>query len=125
MPSGQSRAPEDSCSLVRAAIKERRPIVAAYEGRRRLLCVHKLGWNRERQLRVLCYQYAGESQSGLGPVGAPENWRCLAVEKLSDVELLEALWQTAPNHSRPQTCIDEIDIDVEDYPERQEPQNGH
>jgi hypothetical protein len=43
-------------------------------------------------LRVLCYQYAGESQSGLGPVGAPQNWRCLAVEKLSDVELLEAPW---------------------------------
>jgi hypothetical protein len=125
LQAGQSQPPEESYSLVRAAIRGRRPIAAVYEGCKRLLCAHKLGWNKDGQLRVLCYQYAGESQSGLGPAGAPENWRCLAIEKLSDVELLETPWQTATNHSRPQTCIEDIDIDVEDYPERQEPQNGH
>ena len=99
--------------------------MAVYEGRKRLLCAHKAGWNKDRQLRVLCYQYAGERQSGLGPVGALGNWRCLAIEKISYVELLEAPWRTAPNRSRPQTCIEDVDVDVEDYPERQEPQNGH
>jgi hypothetical protein len=36
-----------------------------------------------KQLRVLCYQYGGESRSGLDPVGSPANWRCVALEKLS------------------------------------------
>src|SRR5258705_10872749 len=28
----------------------------------------------------------------------PANWRCIAVEKLSGVELLDGSWRTAPNH---------------------------
>ena len=61
----------------------------------------------------LCYQYAGESSSGLQAAGSAANWRCLALEKLSRVELLEGAWYTAPNHSRPQTCIAEVDVDAE------------
>jgi hypothetical protein len=61
---------------------------------------HKLGRNREWQLRVLCYQYGGEIQSGLHLVGSPANWRCVALEKLSRIELVEGPWRTAPNHSR-------------------------
>ena len=29
-----------------------------------------------------------ESESGLGPVGSPENWRCVVFDKLRRVELL-------------------------------------
>jgi hypothetical protein len=72
----------------------------------------------------LCYQYGGDSESGLQPAGSPANWRCIAVEMLSTVELLEGPWFTAPNHSRPASCIAEADIDAEDYPERN-PQKGH
>src|SRR5215831_12897906 len=39
---------------------------------------------------------------------------CIAVEKLSRVELLEGAWHTAPNPSRPQTCVAEVDVDAED-----------
>src|SRR6266536_5143683 len=41
----------------------------------------------------------------------------LAVENLSDVELLDGPWQTAENHSRPQNCIDEVKLDVNDFPD--------
>ena len=94
----------------------RRPIAARYRGRSRLLCPHLLGWNKQRRLQVLCYQYGGDSESGLQPAGAPANWRCLAVANLSYVELLHGPWQTAENHSRPQTCIEEVELDVDDYP---------
>jgi hypothetical protein len=87
---------------------------ALYHGRRRLLCPHRLGRNGEGQLRVLCYQYGGESDSGLERAGSPANWRCIVLEKLSQVELLEGTWRTAPNHSRPQTCVAIADIDAED-----------
>ena len=38
--------------------------------------------------RVLCYQYCGGSQSGLEISGSPANWRCLVLEKFSNVKLL-------------------------------------
>ena len=102
----------------------RRPIAAVYQGRPRLLCPHRLGRNEEKQLRVLCYQYGGESESGLEPrEDSPANWRCLALEKLSGVKLLDGAWRTALNHARPQTCVAEVDVDAEDYPEGA-PQKG-
>jgi hypothetical protein len=72
---------------------------------------------------VLCYQYGGESASGLGPPGSPSNWRCIALEELSKVKLLRGPWRTAPNHSRPASCIIDPHVDAEDYPVR-DPQQG-
>src|SRR6202040_202158 len=96
----------------------KRPIEATYQGRLRLFCPQRLGRNRAGRPRVLCYQYGGESQSGLQPVGSPANWCCVELEKLSRVKLLEDAWHTAPNHSRPASCVVEADIDAEDHPER-------
>lgn len=78
----------------------------------------RLGRNSKGQLRVLCYQYGGESESGLGPAGSSDNWRCILLDKLSAIEPLEGPWHTAPNHSRPASCIVDPDIDAGDYPER-------
>lgn len=115
---------EDVYRLIWTAVEHRSPIAAVYTQRYRLFCPHRLGRNKRGQLRVLCYPYGGESESGLQPVGSPANWRCIALEKLSAVELLEGSWRTAPNHSRPASCIADADIDVDDYPER-DPQKGH
>ena len=105
---------EDIYRLVYTAIAQRKPIGAIYNGRRRLFCPHRLGRNRADQVRVLCYQYGGESESGLAEAGSGENWRCIVLEKLRAVELLEGDWVTAPNHTRPATCVIEADIDAED-----------
>src|SRR5437588_2487946 len=96
---------EDIYGLVWNSVAGKRPIEARYHGCPRLFCPHRLGRNRERQLRVLCYQYGGESESGLQPAGSPANWRCIALEKLSKVRLLAEGWRTAPNHSRPASCV--------------------
>jgi hypothetical protein len=109
--------------LVRSAVVGRKPMAASYRGRHRLLCPHRLGWNRKKQSRVLCYQYGGDSERGLAPEGSPANWRCMAVDELSEVRLLEDVWRTAPNHLRPQTCVAEADVDAEDQPDR-DPQKG-
>jgi hypothetical protein len=105
-------------------VANKHAIEANYLGRYRLFCPHRLGRNREGQLRVLCYQYGGESRSGLDPLGSHANWRCVALEKLSRVKLVEGAWRTAPNHARPASCVVEADIDAEDHPERV-PQKGH
>jgi hypothetical protein len=109
--------------LVKTAATCKQPIVAIYHGRKRLLCPHRLGWNKEGRPQALCYQYGGESRSGLESEGSPANWRCVALEMLSRVELLEGSWRTAPNHSRPQSCVARVDVDAEDQPDR-DPQNG-
>jgi hypothetical protein len=104
---------EDIYQLLRAAVVDKRPVRASYDGHDRWFCPHRLGWNHKRQPRTLCYQYAGQSDSGLQADGSPANWRCMAVEKFSRVELLQDAWHTAPNYSRPQTCVADVDVDTE------------
>lgn len=105
---------EDIYRLIWSAVAGKRP---------RLFCPHRLGRNRAGELRVLCYQYGGESKSGLEAPGSRANWRCTVLEKFSQVKLLKDAWRTAPNHSRPASCIIDADIDAEDHPAR-DPQKG-
>jgi hypothetical protein len=121
---GGARWREDVYRIVRRAVESRRPISAIYHNRYRLFCPHRLGRNKEGQLRALCYQFGGESESCLRPVGSPDNWRCVALDKLSSVELLDGARRTAPNHSRPASRVVDADVDAEHYPER-DPQQGH
>ena len=115
---------EDMYRRIWTAIEKRQPISAVYKDLPRLFCPHRLGRNRLGQPRVLCYQYGGESETGLGPIGSSDNWRCVVFEKLRRVKRVKGSWKTAPNHSRAATCIVDADIDAEDQPER-EPQKGH
>ena len=114
---------EEICQLVWAAVANKQPMEAAYRGRLGLFWPYRLG-SEQGQLRVLCYQYGGDSQTGVQASGSPTNWRCVALERLSRVKLAEDNWHTAPNHSRPGPCVAEADIDAEDQPER-DPQKGH
>src|SRR5260370_5833277 len=92
--SKRAQSAEEIHNLLRIAVAHRRPIAAVYKEFNRLLCPHRLGWNKEGGPRVLSYQYGGESETGLGPPGAQENWRCMALEKIREVELLDGLWRT-------------------------------
>ena len=120
---GRAGWPEGLYRTVYKAVESRRPISAAYHSLPRLFCPHRLGRNSKGERRLLCYQYGGESESGLGPPGSPSNWRCIALEELSGVKLLRGQWRTAPNHSRPAHCIVDVDIDAEDHP-LPDPQQG-
>jgi hypothetical protein len=112
---------EDVYRLVWTAVANKRPIEAIYHGRPRLFCPHRLGRNRAGELRVLCYQYGGESESGLEPAGSPANWRGTVLEKFRQVKFREDAWRTAPNHSRPASCVIDADIDAEDQPAALDP----
>ncbi len=114
---------EEMYQLIWTATANKQPIRAIYKDLPRLFCPHRLGRNRLGQARVLCYQCGGESESGLGPIGSADNWRCVVFEKLRRVELVSGSWKTAPSHSRPATCVVDADIDAEDQPER-DPQKG-
>jgi hypothetical protein len=115
---------EDIHQLIWTAIASKRSIEAVYKGLPRLFCPHRLGRNRRGEMRVLCYQYGGASESGLEALGSPANWRCTALEKFSRVKLREDAWRTAPNHSRPASCVIEAEIDAENQPDGLAPQKG-
>jgi len=108
--------------LLRYAATRKQPVAATYDGQPRLLCPH-VGGRKSGRLQVLCYQFGGSSKSAvqLAPEGEGV-WRCLAVEKLSQVELRSGAWRTAPRYGR-QTCVDEVDFDADAQP-GDDPQNG-
>jgi hypothetical protein len=118
----KAQAVSEIYALLRLAAARRQPVAATYAGLPRLLCPHVLGRKLDR-LQVFCYQFGGSSDHGL-PM-APEGmgaWRCLAVERLSQVELRAGDWHTKPRSPR-QTCIDEIDFDADAQP-GDRPQKG-
>jgi len=102
--------------LLRLAAARRQPVAAIYDGLPRLLGPHVLG-RKSGRLRALCYQFGGSRHSGLPMVSqGAGGWRCLAVERLSEVELRTEAWHTEPR-SPQQTCMEEIDFDADAQPE--------
>lgn len=77
-------------------------------------CCVLIGWAAIVTANFVCfsYQYGGKSRSTLEQSGSPANRRCMVVGKLRHVRLLDDNWQTAPNHSRPTSCVGEADIDT-------------
>lgn len=99
-------------NLLRDAILNKQVVVATYKGHVRQMCPHALGIKKGRE-QALFYQFAGSSRSGLEPGGAPNNWRCIPIDELQELSIVEGEWHTAPNYSAvKQTCIDEVQVEV-------------
>lgn len=80
----QIQTVEEIYRLVWTAVANKRPIEANYQGRYRLFCPHRLGRNREGQLRVLCYHTNVVARAGAGSTrwdrlqtGGVSRWRNL------------------------------------------------
>jgi hypothetical protein len=119
--SAAEQSPEEVHRLVAAAAVQHRPIAARYDGTRRLLCPHVVGYNRPDEWRAFCYQYGGETKSGPLPSGDAGIWRCLSLIKLSSVELIDSPWRTELH--APQRCVEYVEVDADDYLGG-DPQNG-
>lgn len=102
-----------SYELVRQAILEKKGISAVYHGQYREMCPHVLGTKRGVR-HALFYQFGGESNSRpIQPDGSTANWRCIDVDALTQTQIIEIdTWHSAPDHSRPQTCVDWVDVVV-------------
>ena len=96
------------------AIRHKRIITATYNGRERIVCPHAIGTKgNSSKWHVMCYQFAGASSSGLGPNGSADNWRCMALDELSNILSSDGVWHTADSHSRKNTCIDRVEVEVD------------
>lgn len=100
--------------IVVDAIHNKLIVTAMYQGYERVMCPHVVGYKRDkktgaRHLNALFFQFAGGSKSGLPPEG---QWRCIHLNELSNLRSERGQWHTGPDHSRPQTCVDEIIAEV-------------
>jgi hypothetical protein len=98
-------------ALVREAILKTQIVTAYYDGYYREMCPHVIGTKHGRE-QALFYQFGGDSKSVLKPEGSGANWRCIPISGLTDVKVMSGQWHTAPNHSRPQSCVDQVDVEV-------------
>jgi hypothetical protein len=98
--------------LLEKAIKEKKQVTATYKDLKREMCPHCLG-EKSGSINCLFYQFAGESSTRPIIPGSQENWRCIDISKLKDVSLKEGPWHTAENHSKKQTCVDDVYCEVE------------
>lgn len=103
--------PSPTYMKIRDAILQKLIVTADYDGFFREMCPHVLGMKNGKE-HALFYQFGGGSRSGLAPNGSPANWRCIDILKLANVQTKQGTWATAANHSRPQTCVGDIDVEV-------------
>lgn len=101
-------------NLIRQAIIEKKQVFATYNGHQRELCPHVIGTKNGRQ-QALFYQFGGTSSSRpIAPeAGSEKNWRCIPIDGLRDVEIREGQWYTSSDHTRSQTCVDVVDVEVD------------
>ena len=97
--------------LIKFAIQNKKQITAVYKGYYREMCPHAIGTQHGRE-QALFYQFGGNTSSGPVNPNSPNNWRCLRLADLEDVQARDGEWHTAYNHSQAQTCIDRIDCEV-------------
>lgn len=90
------------------AIAGRKQIFCTYEGYPRELCPCVLGHTSGEEV-ALTYQFGGESKSELLPEG---EWRCLRLSKVRNARLRDGAWHAGLNHTQPQACVEDVDIDV-------------
>jgi hypothetical protein len=108
MPAQTASMPSPTYKLITQAMVSRRQVLCIYRGFARELCPIILGHTEGRE-RVLAFQFAGGSKSGL-PQGG--QWKCLDVAEMSRVKLREGRWYSGHSHRGPQHCVADVDLDV-------------
>ena len=97
--------------LIKDAIQHKKIITADFKGFYREMCPHHLG-TKNGKYNCLFYQFGGFSSSGLSS-DPFKNWRCIPIDLLQNVQVIEGNWHTAGNHTRPSTCIDDTHFIVD------------
>lgn len=96
--------------IIKNAIQNRQCVTCRYNGHVRKMSPHVIGTKNGIQ-QALFYQYGGTSSSGLSE-DPTKNWRCIPINKISALSTNNDRFQTAHNHSRRQTCVDNIDEEI-------------
>ena len=89
-----------------AAIQKKHKIVFTIGGRQREAYPHVLGWS-DGDEKIFVFQTGGYSEGGNLP-----GWRCFLVAKIQLLTATDDGWRTGDRHTQRQTCVKDVDIDV-------------
>jgi hypothetical protein len=93
-------------ALFRKAILAEQQVTCTYDRRRRELCPHIIGTNKDGEETVLAWQFAGESSGKL------PQWRCLKLRNVRDAKAHNGDWFAGSSHQTTQRCVTDIDLDI-------------
>jgi hypothetical protein len=98
--------PSATYTVFRDAILAEQQVICTYSGRRRELCPHIIGTNKDGEEAVLAWQFGGESSGKL------PQWRCLKPSNVSNARARDGRWYEGGSHSTTQRCVNTIDLDI-------------
>jgi hypothetical protein len=103
--------PSPTYTIIREAIAKKQHVIATYDGHNREMCPHVIGY-KDGVEQALFYQFAGNSSKGKITKDSEKTWRCMSISKLQNVSVREGEWHTSEDHSKRQTCVDRVDLEV-------------
>jgi hypothetical protein len=98
--------PSATYNIFREAILAEQQVTCLYLGRRRELCPHIVGLDKDCHEAVLAWQFGGASS---GPL---PQWRCLKLAGVNDARARDGKWHTGRHHRSTQVCVTDIDLDI-------------
>lgn len=99
--------PSPTYRLFAGAMAARRPVTCVYQQYPRAVCPIILGHSDGAE-KSLVWQFAGHGSHG--PVRG--QWKCLSLAEVRNAEMVEGPWQSGTRHSRAQSCVRTVDLDV-------------
>ena len=101
--------PEHSATyrLLRTAVVEGQEVHCVYRNKVRVLGPHILGHSKG-VAKLLAFQFGGDTNTTLPPGG---EWRCFTVDEIRDARAQAGEWRARSDHRRPNTCVEEIDVE--------------
>lgn len=105
--------PSEVYQKIRDAMEAGHQVHATYGGLHRMLCVHEIGLGPKGNEQILAYQFGGDTSKGPAvEIDDELRWRCMPIEGLSDVEIVEGPWHTGDNRGAGNTCIADTDLAI-------------
>jgi hypothetical protein len=98
--------PSPTYIVFRNAIVAEQQVTCVYGGRRRELCPHIIGVNKDGEEAVLAWQFGGASSGKL------PQWRCLKLANVTNARARDGRWHEGGSHKSEQSCVATIDLDI-------------
>ena len=95
--------------LFRDAILHAKRVACTYDGYAREVCPVIIGHTGDAEM-VLAYQTSGGSGQGLPPGGA---WKCFRLANVRAARLSDGPWREGDGHSQTQSCVHDVDLDID------------
>jgi hypothetical protein len=95
--------------ILKTAIWCKHPVEMLTEGRLRQVCPHALGY-KDSRLKVLVFQFSGESASVLPAGGA---WRSFFLDDIEWAKIVDGPWRSDRNQvAKIEASFDHIDLEI-------------